>query len=89
MKYILNIIHRMLLIIRSIVGELFRTLRLRLHVKIQFSLLFHMTFVAIPECGWIPRMKCDVPWFVCGIPAIQHIVAEPANYVSDCVICSE
>ena len=47
--------------ILSIVFELFRPLRLRFHVKIQFSILFRMRFVMIPERDWIPRMECDVP----------------------------
>jgi hypothetical protein len=88
-KYIVNIFRRTLLIIRSIIGELFTPLRLRFHVKIQFSILFRIRFVVVPERDWIPCLKCDVPWFVCGVLAIQHIVVEPANYMSDCDVCSE
>ena len=54
MKYIVNIFHRMLLIIRSVVGELFRPLRLRFHVKIQFSILFRIRFVMVQERDWTP-----------------------------------
>jgi len=89
MKYIVSIFHGALLILRSVAGELFRTLRLRFRVKIQFSILFRIRFVAIQESDWIPRLKRDVPWFVCGFLAVQHIVNEPANYMSDCDVCSE
>ena len=89
MKYIVNIFHGTLLILRSVAGELFRLLRLRFHGKIQFSILFRTRFVMIQVRDWIRRLKRDVPWFVCGILAIQNLVAEPANYVSDCDVCSE
>jgi len=89
MKYFVNMFHASLLILRSVVGELFRTLRWRFRVKILFSILFRIIFVVTQEGDWIPRLKRDAPWFVCGFLAVQHIVAEPANYVSDCDVCSE